>query len=145
MRAHHFSLSTVLRVRTLQERLAREQLLVAQRDVRQAHEQHRATASLLNELTVSPRSTTIDEIRWVGDQARRLHEQVRTRHDAVVEASRERDRTSEAWTAARKRAAALERLKYQSVARWQREFQRSEVAELDDVANARHVANEVDS
>ncbi|HUX03536.1 MAG TPA: flagellar FliJ family protein [Acidimicrobiales bacterium] len=138
MKAYHFSLSTVLRIRALEERLARERLLVAQRALRTAHQEHQALAAKLGELTVPSRLTTIEEIRWVGDQAQRLNEQIRVRHERVVEVSCARDQANAAWTAARKRTGALERLEAQSVARWRHESERSEVAELDDVANARH-------
>lgn len=138
MKAYRFSLSTVLRIRALEERLARERLLVAQRALRHALEEHRVATARLGGLGASRALTTIEEVRWLGDQAQRLRDEIQLRHEGVLEASRVRDEAGAAWTVARKRAGALERLEVEHQARWRDESQRLEVAELDELGNARH-------
>jgi len=138
MKVYRFSLETVMRIRALEERLAREHLMLAQRNLRHAHGVFEAAQASLAALTVPTGPTTMGDLCWIGDQADRLAEEVRICHEVVAAAESAREGFSQAWHLARKRLGALERLNVEGLARWKDESQRQEVAELDDVANVRH-------
>lgn len=138
MKVYHFSLGTVMRIRALEERLAREHLMLAQRDLRRAQGIYQGAEASLAALAVPTGPTTVGQIRWIGDQAARLFEEVRVSREAMVAAASVREEASHSWHMTRKRLGTLERLDSQGLARWQDEVRRQEVAELDDLANTRH-------
>jgi len=138
MRAYRFPLATVARIRALEERLARERFMVALRDLRRAQDAHKEAAAALAALGAPTGPTTMGEVHWIQSQAERLSEQVQRSREVVVGAVSTRDEASGAWRVALKRSSVLERLDARSLARWRDEVQRGEVAELDDLANARY-------
>jgi len=138
VKAYRFSLDTVMRIRALEERLVRERLILAQRDLRQAQVVYGQAEASLAALAVPTGPTTMDKVCWIGDQATRLSDEVRVSREALVAAASTRDEVSYLWHVTRKRLGTLERLDSEGRARWKGEVQRQEVAELDDMANARH-------
>ncbi len=138
MRAYRFSLETVMRIRLLEERLARERLLEASRDVRRARDAFVAADASLSELTLATEPTSIGHLRWVADQAERLAGERRATRDALAGSRDAREIASRAWVIARRRAEVLERLRAEGVARWRDDLRREESAELDDLATIRH-------
>lgn len=138
MKVYRFSLETVMRIRALEERLVRERLMVAQRDLRLAQVVYRQAKDSLEALAAPTGQTTMDTICWVGDQATRLSEEVRVRGEELVVAASIHGEVSHQWHVTRKRLGTLERLDSEGRTRWKREIQRQAVAELDDMANARH-------
>ncbi|HUZ42011.1 MAG TPA: hypothetical protein VMU68_11555 [Acidimicrobiales bacterium] len=138
MKAYRFSLHTVLRIRGLEERLARERLVVASRAVHQAEDTHRAREVVLAQLVAPPGVVTMNELHWVADQAARQAERILSSRQALIDAALARDEARRAWYAARQRASVLERLQAQGLARWKEEVQRKMGLELDDLTNARH-------
>jgi flagellar export protein FliJ len=140
VKSYRFPLATVLRIRLLQERLARETFMLAQRDLRAAEEVRREAHERLAALAGPGAVTSIDEVRWLADQAERLARALREADEALTAAIAHRGEANSAWHVARRRAGALERLDDKAIARWRDEMTRVEVAELDDLANARHGA-----
>lgn len=138
MKVYRFSLGTVMRIRALEERIARERVVVAQRDLRHAQVLCAAVEASLAALEAPIGLTTISEVHWIADQAARLSEEVRANREVVAAAASVREEASRSWHLARKRLATLERLDSEGRARWKNEVQRHEVAELDDLSNARH-------
>lgn len=138
MKSYRFPLATVLRIRLLQERLARDTFMLAQRDLRAAEEVRREAHERLAALTAPRGATSIDEVRWLSDQAERLARALAEADEALTGAIVRRGEANSAWHVARRRAGALERLDDKANARWRDEMMRFEVAELDDLANARH-------
>jgi len=138
VKAYRFSLDTVMRIRALEERLVRERLILVQRDLRLAQDAYRQAEASLEALAAPTGQTTMDKICWIGDQATRLSEEVRVSGEELVAAASTHDEVSHLWHETRKRLGTLERLDSEGRAQWKREIQRHEVAELDDLANARH-------
>jgi flagellar export protein FliJ len=138
VKAYRFRLATVARIRALEERVAAERFMVAQRDFRLAQEAARAAARALGVLPGPEGQTTMAEVSWIGDQAERLAatlvrclEELATAETACTDARGH-------WDIALRRSEVLERLDAQGVARWRAETLRQEAAELDDLSNSRH-------
>jgi hypothetical protein len=84
MRAYHFRLATVARIRALEERLARDRFMEVLRDLRRARETESAALASLVALKPPTGVVTIETVQWTADQAERLSESVRACHEAVV-------------------------------------------------------------
>lgn len=138
MKAYRFSLDAVLRVRTLQERIAREQLMVAQRKLRQAQGRCTALQASMDGLALPTEPTRMGTIHWIGEQAGRLSEEVVAIRELSAAAATALEDASRVWHDARKRMGTLERLDSEGMARWKDAAAREEVAELDDLASTRH-------
>lgn len=137
MKAYRFRLAAVARIRALEERAARDRLMVALRDLRQARETEGATASALTAAVAPTGSVTMGQVIWAGDQGERLAGSLRTSREAVRSAEAVSVQARRRWTVAAKRSGVLDRLDQQGLARWREETRREEAAELDEVANAR--------
>lgn len=127
-----------MRIRLLEERLARERLFVASRDLRLARDTLDVVEATLGALALSNEATSIGHLRWVADQADRLAVECHEARGVLADAHDAREAASHAWTDARRRAEVLERLRAAEVARWRDELRREETAELDDLATIRH-------
>lgn len=138
MKAYRFSLEAVMRIRSLEERIAREHLMVAQRELRYAQGECAELERAMDALTFPSQAISMGTVHWFADQATRLAEEVRASQEAVSAATSKRDEASRAWHRARKRVGALERLDLEGLVRWKDSAARYEVAELDDIANVRH-------
>jgi flagellar FliJ protein len=137
VKAYRFRLESVLRVRRLQERVATQQLAEAIRVLHHAQSgSDRARRSLENAAAPVGR-LTIGAFEWSHEQSSRLSDAARARAE-VAEAAAEAARQADAvWVTAKRRTATLARLDERHLALWQREQDRSEAAELDDLATRR--------
>jgi flagellar export protein FliJ len=138
VRAYRFRLATVARIRALEESVARERLMVAQRDVRLAREAVGAAEAALGALRAPTGLSTMAALTWTGEQADRLAGTVRARRTAMAAAASRCVEARLAWDVASKRSGALERLDAQRFARWRDETARQEATELDDLSHARY-------
>jgi flagellar export protein FliJ len=138
MRAYRFRLASVARVRVLEERVARDRFMAAQRDLRQAEAMERQASAALCALEAPDGATTVADLVWLGEQAERRSESVRTCRERVAAARAGCGEARLAWNEAAKRASVLERLDAEGRAQWRRDVLRDEVAELDDLAQVRH-------
>ncbi len=127
-----------MRIRLLEERLARERLLTASRDLRRARDAADAVDASLRQLTQATAPTSIGHLQWVAAQADRLAEQRRVVRRVLAHARDAREVASHAYVAARRRADVLERLRAENLARWRDDWRREESTELDDLATIRH-------
>ena len=138
MKRYHFRLASVARIRAIQERGARNRLMLDLRDLHYAQEMERSASASLAALDPPAGLISIAEVQWIEDQAERLSDsmrscqlKVRTAESACMESRR-------AWNEAIKRASALARLERQEYANWRAEVLREEVAEMDDLSSSRH-------
>jgi flagellar export protein FliJ len=138
MKAYRFRLASVARVRVLEERVARDRFIAAQRELRQAEAMERQASSALRALEAPAGSTTVADLVWLGEQADRWSESVRACRERVGEARAGCTAARQAWNEAAKRASVLERLDAEGRDQWRRDVLRDEVAELDDLAQIRH-------
>jgi len=138
MKAFRFPLDAVLRIRSLEERIAREKLIVAQRDLRRAQSRYAELDAALTGLCLPTAPTRMSTIHWMSEQAGRLSEEVRVIRELVASTASALDEASRSWHHARKRVGTLERLHSEGLARWKDAAARHEVAELDDLASVRH-------
>jgi flagellar export protein FliJ len=138
VKAFRFRLATVARIRALEERVAAERFMAAQRALREAEESVRVTARALATLEAPRGTTTMAAHLWVGDQADRLAEAVGVCRANVVAAASACAEARGAWDVAVRRSGVLERLGEQELARWRSEALREEAAELDDLSLSRH-------
>jgi flagellar export protein FliJ len=138
VKAFHFRLATVARIRALEERVAADRFMTAQRALRRAEESARA-AEVALALLEAPRGTTSMAAHlWVGDQAERLADTLSVCREKVAAAQSARVEARAAWDVAVRRSGVLERLGEQELARWRSEILREEAAELDDLSRSRH-------
>ena len=138
MKAFHFRLATVARIRALEERVAADRLMVARRSLRHAEESLRVAEVALKALETPPGTTSMAAHLWVGDQAERLAETVRLCEVEMAAARSACAQARESWDVAVRRSGVLERLGEQALARWRSETLREEAAELDDLSLSRH-------
>jgi flagellar biosynthesis chaperone FliJ len=137
VKAYRFRLSTVARIRALEERVATDLLRVSLREVRRAHELERAAHGALADLAVPTGSTTMSAHAWTRDQADRLSASHRASREAVGVAELAADEARQAWKVATKRSEVLLRLEAHGFARWRDDMMRQEAIELDDLSHAR--------
>lgn len=138
MRAYRFRLDVVARVRAIEERACRDRLMLASRDLRQAEARLRGAKTALTTIEGPTGETTISAIVWTSEQAGRMADAVREAHQAVVAAEEASAVARRAWAVAAQQSGLLDRLEDRTRRLWRDEFVRTEAAELDDVANARH-------
>ncbi len=138
MKAFHFRLATVARIRALEERVARDRFMVALRVLRDHESSVRAAETELGALEAPRGMTTMAAFHWVADQADRLADTVRVCRENVVAAESACREARQAWDGAVRRSGVLERLAEQERSRWRTEILRTEAAELDDLSQARH-------
>lgn len=137
MKSYRFRLRSVSRVREIQERVARERLMVSVRDLRRSEERERRAESELEEFEPPPGPVTMSRLVWAGDQAERLAETLRARRKVRLEALVAWGQACATWNAAEKRAHVLHRLEESGLQAWRDEVERHARAELDDWANTR--------
>lgn len=138
MKAYRFSLATVMRIRQLEERLAREALLLAQRELRASQEGYRGAHRALAEYAAPTAPTSVDDLRWRYDQSARLAEAVNVRREELLLVASRRDEAVASWKGASQRAEVLSRLNADAWARWRATAQREEISEMDNLTSARH-------
>jgi flagellar export protein FliJ len=137
MRAYQFRLSTVARIRALEERVAADRFRVSLRELRRAEQSERAAHGALAALESPSGVTSMSAVAWTGEQADRLSESLLARRDGVATAQVACDEAGRTWRAATKRSGVLERLDEQGRTRWRDELMRQESVELDDLSHAR--------
>ena len=138
MKAFRFRLATVARIRALEERVAADRFMVAQRVLREHQSSVRVAEAELGTLEAPQGMTTMAALHWVADQAERLADMVRICRENVAAAESACQQARQAWDVAVRRSGVLERLTEQERARWRSEALRAEAAELDDLSLARH-------
>ena len=138
MKVYQFPLATVERIRILEERLARENLVTSLRELKNAQAANEAAHTSLRAMAAVSGVVTMADIQWLDDQRERLAESLRICSEKLSRAQATSSDARVAWGAASKRASVLERLDEQSAATWRDEVTRAEVAESDDLATARY-------
>jgi flagellar export protein FliJ len=138
VKAFHFRLATVARIRALEERVARDRFMVALHVLRDHESSVRAAEAELGTLEAPEGLTTMAAFHWVADQADRLADTVRVCHENVAAAASACREARQGWDSAVRRSGVLERLAEQERSRWRTETLRTEAAELDDLSQARH-------
>lgn len=138
MKVYQFRLATVERIRVLEERLAREQLVETLNQLRKAQAANEAAHVALREMAGLSGVVSMADIQWLDDQRERLSESLRICSEKVALAQSKSTEAKAAWGSATKRASVLERLDAQGFAAWREAASRDEVAEADDLATARY-------
>ncbi|MHB1209896.1 MAG: flagellar export protein FliJ [Acidimicrobiales bacterium] len=137
MKVYEFRLATVERIRLLEEKLAREKLVASLRDLRQAQAANESAHKALRAMASLSGIVSMADIQWLDDQRERLAESLRICTEKVALAQSMSLDARASWGAASKRAGVLERLDEHGLASWREAALRGEVAESDDLANAR--------
>ena len=138
MKTYQFPLATVKRIRNLEERLARERLLEAQRELRRAQGVYRTAHHALATNLGLQAPTTVENFQWLHDQTTRLGVTLHESAAELLRAAAERDQVNQSWSAARRRSEVLTRLDAEAISQWRELARREEVAELDDLTSARY-------
>jgi flagellar protein FliJ len=141
VKSYRFRLDAVLRVRRLQERVTTQQLAAAFRDLDRAQSESALARRSLEAMDAPAGRVTIGAFEWAQAQSTRMSETARERADAVESAAEAARQANEAWGSARQRTATLERLDERHAALWQKEFEHSEAAILDDLTTRRTVGD----
>lgn len=137
VRSYRFPLATVMRIRQLEERLALEELLVVQRELRRSQDAYRAASDALEDRAALGAPVVSDELRWRYDQTARLSAAAQVLADRLLATASHRDEVALSWKDARQRAEILARLNLDARAQWRASVARAETAEADDVTTAR--------
>ncbi|MBW4079102.1 MAG: hypothetical protein HIU84_11455 [Acidobacteria bacterium] len=138
MKVYQFRLATVERIRVLEERLAREQLVETLNQLRKAQAANEAAHVALREMASLSGVVSMADIQWLDDQRERLSESLRICSEKVALAQSTSVDARAAWGSATKRASVLTRLDAQGFAAWREAASRDEVAQSDDLATARY-------
>jgi flagellar export protein FliJ len=141
MRNYHFRLATILRIRALEERVARDRYMVSLRERRQAEEVLRAAKEALLSLEAPQGVVSIGDVRWSADQAERMSSAILASFEVWRHVSERCEEQRRAWSEASKRSSVLERLDESGRAAWREETLRQETLELDDVTNSRFISS----
>ncbi|HEB53946.1 MAG TPA: flagellar export protein FliJ [bacterium] len=133
MRRFRFRLQPVLRLRSQYERLAQKELAAAMADVNTVDQQLRAAEQGLADC--AEQAVRSDAVGWL---ARSLEDGLRRHKWRLARQLQNAERRLEAvrndYTAKAREVKTLQRLRDQERATWQQERQRSEQAELDELA-----------
>ncbi len=138
MKSYRFRLASVARIRALEERVARNRLMLDLRDLHYAQEMERSASASLAALDPPSGLVSIAEVRWIEDQAERLSDSVRSCQLKVRTAESACVESRQSWNEAIKRAGALARLERQEYVNWRAEALREETAEIDEIGSTRH-------
>lgn len=137
MKAFHFRLATVGRIRDLEERLAREKLVVSLSELRCAQAASIAAHDTLRAMTPASGTMSANDLLWRDTQRERVAESLRISDARVAAAQGAVVDAKTLWSTAKKRAQVLERLKQSSIAKWREASLLDEHAQSDDLVNAR--------
>jgi flagellar FliJ protein len=137
VKGYRFRLEPVLRVRRLQEQVAANQLALATRDLHSARSGLMRSRRALESLPAPSGLVAVEAVQWTHAQADRLSNTARRRTEEVDAAVEAVHRAGKAWVGASQRTTVLERLDERRLEVWRSESDRSEAAELDDLATAR--------
>ncbi|TAN30978.1 hypothetical protein EPN29_13985 [bacterium] len=137
MKSYHFRLARLTRIRELEEKVAKDRLMLALRDLRRAKAMELEAKARLASLEPPTGQVTIAEIQWTQDQAQRLSDSIRICHNNTASAQLKCAETRQAWSEAGKKSSVLARLDARSRNRWREEAMRQELTELDDLASSR--------
>ncbi|HEV3188510.1 MAG TPA: hypothetical protein VGZ04_10775 [Acidimicrobiales bacterium] len=139
MKSYHFRLATIMRVRSLEERVARDRYMVSLRDRRRAEDDLRTAKDALLSLEAPKGVVAIGDVRWAADQAERLSRAILERFEVWQNVTERCEERRCAWSEASKRSSVLERLDESGRATWRDETIRQESLELDDATNSRYL------
>lgn len=138
MNAYKFRLSSVARIRGLQEAIAKNELLLALRelkmarlDLQNAFEQLKKAESLRGEIYGS-------DAHWRFEQQQRFYDQIGLRQELVRTRGDQVEEFRAKWNAASKRCETLGRLDIRFREEWKHNAVLSEIKELDDISTSRH-------
>jgi flagellar export protein FliJ len=137
VKAYHFRLDSVLRVRQLQERVAAQQLAVAMRDLHSARAQLARARRALAGLDAPAGRLTAGMVQWTHAQSDRMSDTVLQSADEAETAGEAARQATQAWGGARQRTAMLERLDERHLTLWRAELDRTEAVALDDLTTGR--------
>ncbi len=139
MRVYSFRLSNVARIRAVEERIAKAQLVAAMKELRIAQDLERSARDALEALQSPCGLISMAEIQWSLDQASRQSSLIGHIAERISkEAARCAERKHE-WSEASKRSEVLSKLEAKAFAKWRDEATQEEAAEMDDLTNARYV------
>lgn len=137
MNGYKFRLANVARIRGLQEAIAKNELLLALRELKVARLE---LGKALEELS---KAKSLDgeiygaQAHWKFDQLQRLSDEILERQDTVRTSEHIAGEVRVKWEAASKRCETLARLDSRSRDLWRHNFALSEMKELDDISTAR--------
>ena len=137
MRSYHFRLASVARIRTIEKSVARDRLMIALRELRNAQERERSANAALACLEPPAGLVSSRDLQWKYEQAERLFDSVRSCQDNAAEAASAVVERREDWNEACKRSQVLSKLEAQAFAKWLEDALHQEVSEIDDLTNAR--------
>jgi flagellar biosynthesis chaperone FliJ len=141
MKAYHFALEAVLRVRRAQEEAAGFALAHANQERQRAVEAHRGALARCDELVMNREPQDHNSFNRERDLAERRAAAVSAAVAACDYASAVAAARLADWSAAAKLVAAVERLDERRREEWRIELQRAEMAAIDESALAGWLAD----
>jgi flagellar export protein FliJ len=138
VKSYHFRLANVERIRALEERVARQRMMVTLCDLLDSQLAEREAQNALSSWSLPAESLTTAEVQWFGDQSERLAQYLARRRLQVVTNTAAYAAARRAWSESTKRVGVLESLDEKSLELWHYEERRREIAELDDLTTYRY-------
>lgn len=139
MKSYKFRLASVARVRRLQEEIAKNNLMIALRDLNRAILVERQCIDEIRSFEMPIGKLFGAELQWGFCQQQRLHDRLNSAHVQVLKAQSDSASLRGQWLAANKQYEVLERLDAKKRLVFNEELVRLEAGELDDLSNARFI------
>jgi len=140
MKSYQFRLARLARIRELEERVAKDRVMLALRDLRHAQAMEFEAKARLADLHAPSGLAVMADFQWTQDQAERLSDSIGICRQNTASAQLRWNETRQAWSEAGKNSSVLARLDRRNRARWHDEAQRQELKELDDLTTSRYTS-----
>lgn len=137
MKSYVFRLSTVARVRFLQEEIAKNNLMVAMRELNRALREERKWIDDIRSFEMPGGNISGAELIWGFEQQQRLQHGLKAAREELIAKKRNSESMRNKWQAAHKQCEVLGRLDARMHLAFQGEQARLQALELDDLTNSR--------
>lgn len=137
MKGYVFRLSTVARVRYLQQEIAKNRLMIAMRELNKALSEERKWIDEIQRFEMPGGDVCGAELIWGFDQLQRLHHGLLAAKEEVVDAKSKSESLRNEWLAANRQCEMLGRLDARMQLVFENGQRRLQASELDDLNNSR--------
>lgn len=138
MNSYKFRLANVSRIRGLQEAIAKNELLLSLRELKDARRDLQNVFIELSKEEGLKGQIYGSDAHWKFEQQQRFSNQISLHQDWVHTCEGRVEEFRSKWNAASKRCETLARLDARSREDWKHRFVLSEIKELDDISTSRH-------
>lgn len=139
MKGYRFRLSSVSRIRGLQEAIAKNELLLALRELKMARLDLQNVFEELSKVEGLSGEIYGSDAHWRFEQHQRSYDQIEFCQNVVRSRGERAEELRAIWNAASKRCETLTRLDSRCREEWKRASVLLEIKELDDLSTSRYL------